>query len=43
LRDVRHTPGPAVFLVIDRLATDRVENLSVVPGRTVVVGREFEL
>jgi KUP system potassium uptake protein len=32
-----------VFLLLDRLATDRAEQLALPRGRTVVVGREFEL
>jgi KUP system potassium uptake protein len=32
-----------VFLVLDRLATDRVEQLELPRDRTVIIGREFEL
>jgi KUP system potassium uptake protein len=32
-----------LFLVLDRLATDRAEQLSLPRGRTIVVGREFYL
>ena len=34
---------PRLFLAVDRLATDRVEQLSLPRDRTVVIGREFEL
>ncbi len=43
----RHSPlatwRQRVFLVIDRLSTDRVEQLSLPLDRTVVIGREFSL
>ena len=32
-----------LFLAVDRLATDRVEQLSLPRDRTIVIGREFEL
>jgi KUP system potassium uptake protein len=32
-----------LFLVLDRLATDRAEQLSLPRARTIVVGREFDL
>jgi KUP system potassium uptake protein len=32
-----------IFLALDRLATDRVEQLSLPRDRTIVIGREFEL
>jgi KUP system potassium uptake protein len=32
-----------LFLVLDRLATDRAEQLALPRARTIVVGREFEL
>jgi len=32
-----------LFLVIDRLATDRVDQLSLPRDRTIVIGREFDL
>jgi KUP system potassium uptake protein len=32
-----------VFVLMDRLSTDRVEQLSLPRDRTVVIGREFDL
>jgi KUP system potassium uptake protein len=32
-----------LFLVLDRLATDRVDQLSLPRDRTIVIGREFDL
>jgi KUP system potassium uptake protein len=32
-----------LFLVLDRLATDRAEQLSLPRARTIVIGREFNL
>ena len=32
-----------LYLALDRLATDRVEQLSLPRDRTIVIGREFKL
>ena len=32
-----------LFLVLDRLATDRVDQLSLPRARTIRLGREFDL